>query len=152
MKKSWVIQPYFLKIIVSKLYQYWYVSSRFLLYYKISFNLFLILGWLFWCYGISTFAGYLIPNPLLYKYSVLLQTIQFSMSTQFNCQKHFNVQANPLSQTVLIQTIQFSISIVFAHPQSNVKTVLFQIIQFSISRISISKTVLFQTIQFNNSV
>ena len=29
------------------------------------------------------------PNPFLYKYSVLFQTIQFSMSKQFNCQKHF---------------------------------------------------------------
>ena len=40
-------------------------------------------------YGISTFEGYLTPNPLLCKYSVLFQTMQFSMSTQFNCQKHF---------------------------------------------------------------
>ena len=28
-------------------------------------------------------------NPFLYKKSVLFQTIQFSMSTQFDCQKHF---------------------------------------------------------------
>ena len=35
-------------------------------------------------YGISTFVGYLTPNP-----SVLFQTIQFSMSTQFDCEKHF---------------------------------------------------------------
>ena len=40
-------------------------------------------------YGISTFVGYLTPNPFLYKYSVVFQTIQFSMSRQFNCQKHF---------------------------------------------------------------
>ena len=29
------------------------------------------------------------PNPILCKWSVLFQTIQFSMSTQFNCEKHF---------------------------------------------------------------
>ena len=34
-------------------------------------------------YGISTFEGYLTPNPFLCKLSVLFQTIQFSMSTQF---------------------------------------------------------------------
>ena len=47
-------------------------------------------GWLFGFYGISTFVGYfLTPNPFLYKKSVLFQTIQFSMSTQFNCQKRY---------------------------------------------------------------
>ena len=40
-------------------------------------------------YGISTFVGYSMPNPFLRKYSILFQTIQFSISTQFNCQKHF---------------------------------------------------------------
>ena len=38
---------------------------------------------------------------------VLFQTIQFSMSTQFNCQKHLLFQAIQFSQTELIQ---FSIS------------------------------------------
>ena len=33
------------------------------------------------------FVGYLTPNPFLCK-SVLFKTIQFSISTQFNCQKH----------------------------------------------------------------
>ena len=42
-----------------------------------------------WFYGISTFVGYLTPNPFLWKLSSLFQTIQFSLSTQFNCQKHF---------------------------------------------------------------
>ena len=38
-------------------------------------------GWLvFGFYGISTFVGYLTPNPFLYKSSVPLQTIQFSMT------------------------------------------------------------------------
>ena len=34
---------------------------------------------------------------------VLFQTIQFRMSTQFNCQKTFPFQAAQFSQTVLIQ-------------------------------------------------
>ena len=39
-------------------------------------------------YGISAFVGYLTPIPFFIQI-VLFQTIQFSMSTQFNCQKHF---------------------------------------------------------------
>ena len=50
--------------------------------------IFLKIGWLFGFYGISTFVGYLMPNPFLYKLSVPFQTIQFSISTQFNYQKH----------------------------------------------------------------
>ena len=38
-------------------------------------------GWLFKFYDISTFVDYLIPNPFLYKQSVLFQTIQFSISS-----------------------------------------------------------------------
>ena len=48
-----------------------------------------LVGLLFGFYGISNFVGYLTPNPFLYKESVLFQTIRFSMSTQFNCQKQF---------------------------------------------------------------
>ena len=47
-----------------------------------------VLVWFVGFYGISTFVGYLTPNPFLCK-SVLFKTIQFSISTQFNCQKHF---------------------------------------------------------------
>ena len=36
--------------------------------------------------GISIFLGYLIPNPFLYKETVLFQTIQYSISTHLNCQ------------------------------------------------------------------
>ena len=36
-----------------------------------------------WFYGISTFVGYLMPNPFLYIYTVLFQTIQFSIQKQF---------------------------------------------------------------------
>ena len=44
---------------------------------------------LVWVYGISTLVGYFMLNLSLYKYTVLFQTIQFNISTQFNCQKHF---------------------------------------------------------------
>ena len=43
-------------------------------------------------YDISTVLGYVTPNPFLCKYLVLFQTIQFSMNTQFNCQKYFYFQ------------------------------------------------------------
>ena len=55
-------------------------------------NKLLMLNCLVWFggfYGISTFVGYLMPNPFLCKLSVLFKTIQFSISTQFNCEKHF---------------------------------------------------------------
>ena len=45
---------------------------------------------------------------------VPFQAIQFSISTQFNCQKHLYFKAIQFSQTVLIQTIQFSISMQFS--------------------------------------
>ena len=48
-----------------------------------------LVGWLVGSYSISTFVGYLMPNPFLYKEAVLFPTIQFSMSTQFNCQNIF---------------------------------------------------------------
>ena len=70
-----------------------------------------LVGWVF--YGISTFVVYLMQNPFLYEYSVLLQTVQFSMSTNFNCQKYF-FQDIQFNQTILIQTIQFSISMQFS--------------------------------------
>ena len=71
-----------------------------------------LVGWLAGrFYAISTFVGYLMLNPFLYTYSVLFQTIEFSMSKKFNCQKTFLFQAIQFSQTVLIQTIQFSINI-----------------------------------------
>ena len=44
--------------------------------------------YLFGFYGISNFVGYIMPNPFLYQ-TILFQTVQFNISTQFNCQKHF---------------------------------------------------------------
>ena len=46
-------------------------------------------SWLFGFYSISTFVDYLMPNPFLYKI-VPFQTIQYSIGTQFNCQKDFH--------------------------------------------------------------
>ena len=60
-------------------------------------------------------------------------------------------QAIQYIQTVLIQLIQFSISTRFVYTQSNVETVLYITIQFSVSKVSMSKTVPFQTIQFSLS-
>ena len=57
--------------------------------YKVGGLVGWLVDWLFVFYIISTFVVYLMPNPFLYKYSILFQTIQFSMSTQFNCQKDF---------------------------------------------------------------
>ena len=48
-----------------------------------------MVGWLVGFYSISTFVGYLTPKLFLCKYPVLFQAVQFSISTQFNCRKHF---------------------------------------------------------------
>ena len=37
-----------------------------------------------WFYDISTIVGYLMPNLFLYIWTVLIQSIQFSISTQFS--------------------------------------------------------------------
>ena len=58
------------------------------------------------CLGLSTFVGYLIPNPFLYKLSVLFQTIQFSMSTSLIV-KNISVSSNSVYSTVLIHPIQY---------------------------------------------
>ena len=81
---------------------------------------------MFGFYGISTFVGYLMPNPF-YTKTVLFQTIHFSIST-VELPKTFLFQAIQFIQTVLIQTIQFSVSTVLMS-----KTVQFKTIQFSIS-------------------
>ena len=83
---------------------------------------------------------------------VLFQTIQFSISKQFDCKyslwKTFLFQAIQCSQAVLIQRIQFSKSKDFVYSQLNVKTVLYQTNQFSVSRVSMSKNISIS----NNSV
>ena len=61
-------------------------------FYLNAFDHFFFFGlvWFVGFYGISALVSYLMPNPFLCKYSILFQTIQFSISTQFNCQKHFH--------------------------------------------------------------
>ena len=60
------------------------------------------------------------PNPFLYKLSVLFQIIHSLIV------KNISISSYSVDQTVLFQPIQLSISI-------NVKTILFQAIQLSIS-------------------
>ena len=67
-------------------------------------------------YGISTFIGYLTPNSFLWKYSILFQTIQFSISTQFNCQKHFYFK---LFKQLYV-TIQLSVNTVLMSKNSSI--------------------------------
>ena len=76
----------------------WHINLRRLfnakssLYIHIEYIWFGLVGF----YGILTFVGYLIQNPFLYKYSVLFQTIQFSVS------------GVSMSKTVPLRIIQFS--------------------------------------------
>ena len=60
------------------------------------------------------------------------------MEVQFNREKHLFL-AIQLSQAVLIQTIQFSISTDFVCTLLNVKTVLCRTIQFNVNTVSMSK-------------
>ena len=91
---------------------------------KKNFKITFTVGWLFGFYGISTFVGYLTPNPFLCKSSVcrlfnaksiFMQIVSYisnySVSHEYSLiVKTFPFQAIQLSQTVLFQTIQFSIS------------------------------------------
>ena len=52
---------------------------------KADWNLRVLFVW----YCISTIVGNLMLNLFLYNLSALFKTIQFSMNTQANCQKHF---------------------------------------------------------------
>ena len=49
--------------------------------YRFQLSVLKVGGCLFRFYSILTFVGYWMPNPFLYKLSVLIQTIQFSVST-----------------------------------------------------------------------
>ena len=73
------------------------------------------LVWFVGFYGISTSIGYLMPNPSLCK-SVLFKTIQFSISTQFNCQKHFHFK---LFKQLYV-TIQLSVNTVLMSKNSSI--------------------------------
>ena len=67
-------------------------------------------GWLFGFYAISTFVGFFNAKSIFMKI-VIFQTVQFSLSTHFNCSKKFLFQAIQFCQTVLIHLIQ----ILFTH-------------------------------------
>ena len=82
-----------------------------------------MVGWWFGFYGISTFVGYLTPNPFLCK---LFYFKQFSFVLVLSLiVKTFLFQAIQFIQTVLIQLIHFSLSIDFFYTRLNVKTVLY---------------------------
>ena len=49
---------------------------------------------LVWFYGISTIVGYLMPILFLYIETVLFQTIQFNIITQFKCKKKSFISNN----------------------------------------------------------
>ena len=55
---------------------------------------------LFGFYGISIFVGYLMPNPFSHKYTVLFQTIQFSMSKQTYGKKYANFKLFSLVESI----------------------------------------------------
>ena len=55
-----------------------------------------------WFYGISNIVGYLRPNPFLYIRTVLFQTIQFSISTQFS--SNWPIDRTPSGATTLVQS------------------------------------------------
>ena len=80
---------------------------------NIELNSYCLLGWLFGFYGISTFVGYLTPNPFLYKDQFYFK--QFSLAW-------IN---SSIVEKILFQAIQFSIRTSFVYTQLNVKTVLY---------------------------
>ena len=138
MRYNWYANEVFLSIIkchksskLNKIFAFNLYPSYFLVSYKT--RLFVCLfGWLVVFYGISTFVGYLISNPFSYKWTVLFQTIQFRISTQFNCQKHFYFKLFSLVK-------QYSFCL-----QSSVKAVLFQTIQFNENSVSTWKQFYFK--------
>ena len=75
--------------------------------------------WLLGFYGISTFVGYLKPNPFLWKqlHSKQLSPAQARRPNANTVQlwKTFPFQATQSSHAVLIQPIQFSVSTDFVY-------------------------------------
>ena len=99
------------------------------------------LVWLIWLYSISTIVDYLMSNPFLCIWILLFQTIQFSLSTQFKCQKQFYFKLFSLVNKfkwfqVLLYLDNNSIKHrSFIYTQLNLKTVLFKTIHFSINAV-----------------
>ena len=76
-------------------------------------NFVLVLFCLVWFCGISIIISYSMPNPFLYILTVLFQTIQFSISIQFKCQKQFDLKLFTFVNKIncyLSLTIQLNIS------------------------------------------
>ena len=69
----------------------------------------------------QSFAGYLTPNPFLTNNKFYFKHFNL-VWVQFNCQKTFLFQAIQFSQTVLIQTIQFSIITQFKYQNSSISS------------------------------
>ena len=89
-------------------------------------------GLVVWVYGISTFEGYLMPNPFIYKWIVLFQTIQFNIRTEFVKNiyiSRYSVHSNSYNSN---NSVYYTYS--FFHSQRSVRTVLFQTIQLSIKK------------------
>ena len=82
-----------------------------------------MIGWLGF-YGISTFVGYLTPNPFLYNQFYLKQ-LSLIVKNTVELSKTFLFDTIQSNQTVLVQKIQFSISTDFVYTHLNVKTVLY---------------------------
>ena len=71
-----------------------------------------LIGWLVGFYGILTFVGYLMPNPFYMNNQFYFK--QSSLVCVHSLSKSFLFQAIQFSQTVLIQTIQFRLSTQFS--------------------------------------
>ena len=68
---------------------YWFIYKDFLSLpssknqFCETFSWYMIDSVVVWFYGISTIVGYLMPNPFLYIYTIIFQTIQFIISIVF---------------------------------------------------------------------
>ena len=119
-------------------------------WFRKTFIFYWLFGWLVGFYGISTFVGYLTPNPIFMQI-VLFQTIQFSMSTQFNCQNisisSYSVYSNNSNSIDSVSyKYRFCLHTVKSQNSQNIK-------QFSLVKVEFQcqKTVPFQTFQLNIS-
>ena len=98
----------------------WLRTARILRRDPETWFVFLFVCWVLWHINLRRLSN----AKSVFMKTVLFQKIQFTISTQFNCQKHFYFK---LFKQLYI-TIQFSVSTV-----SMSKTLQFQRIQFSIS-------------------
>ena len=70
-----------------------------------------MVGWFLWHINLCR----LFDTKSIFMQIALFKKIKFSMSTQFNCQKHFYFKLIQFIQTVLIQLIQFCVSTDFVN-------------------------------------